>query len=339
MRKPNLIILCSLMFTLLATPCYSSSASGLEENVKEALIAKDWDRVIETADAWKGQAETTPVSNLILAYAYYVKGDYRKIAPLVNFIDTREKKESLLAWAKEFAQEYPQQPFPYLLKADACVRLKKYNEAVKEFDAAEKFGRDNFLVYIAKGMNYFLRNTYDLAIENFNRAIKLEPHSADAYNNRGIAYYCLEDFNSALRDFNQAIEIKPDFSLAYLGRAAVYHYLGKDDLALNDFNKAKELEREGFALSYKMEKDPLTGKIMRQFGMKFDIQPEIKTQEGQLLSFGKYQGIDGGPEGKITKMKKGGHADEETFTGKFIVPAVSFLLYNDQFFFKTARGN
>lgn len=335
MRKSNICILWLLLSVIFTTSCFASVSTPLEKNVKEALVEGDWDRAIEVASAWKEQARQEPVPYLVLAYAYYAKGDYRKIAALVNFIDTREKKELLLTWAKEFAQEYPQQPFPYLLKADACVRLKKYFEAVKEFDAAEKFGRDNFLVYIAKGMNYFLRNTYDSAIENFNRAIRLEPRSADAYNNRGITYYCLEDFNAALRDFNQAIEIKPDFSLAYLGRAAVYHYLGKDDLALNDFNKADELQRQGFAMSYKRENDPLTGRIMHDFSVKFGIHPEIKTPAG---SFGRrIQGIDSEPEGKIIMVKEGG-TDEKAFGSKFIVPAVSFLLYNDQFCFKASRG-
>jgi tetratricopeptide (TPR) repeat protein len=344
MKKLYLNILWPLLFIVFVTPVFAFSAATMEKDAKEAFVKRDLAKVTEIASIWKEQIKTTPVPYFLLIYAYYAKGDYQKIPKLLNAIDTQDKKEFLLIWAEKFARQYPQNPIPYLLKGDAYIRLKKYNEAIKEFNIAEEFAPRLFLVYAAKGMFYTFENRYDLAIKNFSQAIKLEPNSADIYNDRGIVYYCQGDYLSALSDFNQAIKIDPKFTLAYLGRGKVYRCLGKDDLAADDFKKVREINQEGFALSSKATKDPLTGKIMRQFDLNVETSPSKVEIKLPLLkkslvdgSLGSLKGIDSKPEGEIIKVEEG-VLSEKVWDGQFIIPALSFLLYNDQFFFGAERG-
>lgn len=337
MKKLNLSILWLSVFVIFAPAVFAFNTAMIEEDIKEALIKRDMVKVTKIADTWRQEIDTAPVPYFLLAYSYYAKGDYQKVPGLLNVIDTRDKKELLLAWADKFSREYPQDPIPYLLKGDACIRLKKYEQAIKEFDMAEEFAPRLFLVYAAKGMFYAFQNSYDLAIENFNQAIKLEPNSADIYNSRGITYYCQGDYLSALSDFNQAIKINPKFTLAYLGRGKVYHCLEKDDLASADSKRAKEINQEGFAISRTSINDPSTGKIIHKFSAGLDIKPEIKTPEGKLYSFGRLQGVDSTPEGEIMIIKKGDRG-EKILDNQFILPALSFLLYNDQFFFGAERA-
>lgn len=337
MKKLNLGILWLLLFVIFVKPGYSFNTDIMEKNVKEALVKRDLDKVVEIAYNWIGQTKTTPVPYFLLVYVYYARGDYQRIPQLLNAIDTQDTKEFLLAWSERFAREYPQNSIPYLLKGDVYLRLKKYNEAIREFERAEKYAPGLFLVYAGKGMFYAFQGQYDLAIKNFTQAIKLEPNLADIYNNRGIIYYCQRNYTAALSDFNQVIKINPAFTLAYLGRGKVYHRLGKDDLASDDFRKAKEFNREGFALSSKAIKDPLTGKTMRQFGLNLETAPGKIEMKVPLIkkplingSFGSLKGVDSKPEGEI--------AGEKILDDCFIVPALFFLLYNDQFFFKTEEG-
>ncbi len=344
MKKLNLSILWLWLFVIFAPAAFAFNTTALDDDVKEALIKRDLAKASRIADIWRQEENTTPVPHLLLAYSYYSKGEYQKVPGLLSTIDTQDKKESLLSWAEEFSREYPQEPIPYLLKGDACIRLKNYSQAIKEFDMAEEFAPRLFLVYAAKGMFYAFQGNYDLAIENFNQAIKLHPGSADLYNNRGIVYYCLGDYLSALNDFNQAIKISPGFSLAYLGRGKVYRYLGKDGQAADDFRKSGEIDKEGFALSSKAVKDPLTGKMMRQFNLNLETSPsklEVKVPflKKPLIdgAFGSLKGVDSTPEGQITTIKKGGRS-EKAPGNHFILPALSFLLYNDRFFFEAERA-
>lgn len=344
MKKLNLSMLWLLAFVLFATPGYPFNAAHIEKDVKEAIVKRDLAKVVKIADSWRTEIKTTPVPYFLLAYSYYAKGDYQKVPGLLNTIDTQDKKELLLSWAEQFSREYPQDPIPYLLKGDACVRLKKYEQAIKEFDMAGEFAPRLFLVYVAKGMFYAFQNSYDLAIDNFTQAIKLRPDSADIYNSRGITYYCQGDYLSALSDFNQAIKISPGFTLAYLGRGKVYRCLGKDGLAAADFKIAGEIDKEGFALSSKAVKDPLTGKMMRQFNLNLETSPskiEVKVPflKKPLIdgAFGSLKGVDSTPEGEIMIIKKGDRG-EKVLDNQFILPALSFLLYNDQFFFGAERA-
>lgn len=325
MRKLNLSVLALLGFAIFVTPCYPFNQALTEKTIKEALVNKDWDKVIETASVWKNQDNTTSVPYLVLAYAYYVKGDYKKVSQSLDFVDSHEKKEFLLAWVEEFVREYPQNSVPYLLKGDSYIRLKKYADAVKEFDKAEELEPGFFLVYVAKGMLYAFQNNHDQAIKNFTEAIKLKPNLADVYNNRGIVYFSKDDYTSALDDFNQAIKINPEFTLAYLNRGNVYHSLGKEQLASGDFEKVAKI---GFGANWTYEKNIVTNKWQVK-----SITPEVKFKTPIL------EGVSTKSEGKIIKAEEGGTVSEKALGDDFITSTPSFLLYNGQFLSKAERGN
>lgn len=342
MRKPNFGILGLLMFITFVVPCYSASVPLIEENLKEALVKKDWDKVIEMANIWEEQVKTTLVPYFLIVHSYYAKGDYQKILQPLDFIDSQDKIESLLVWVEEFVKEYPQNSVPHLLKGDVYTRLKKYDEAINELNITEEL-EPTFLVYSAKGMVYAFQNNYDLAIKNFTQAIKVNPNSADVYNNRGIAYYCQGDCELALNDFEQAIKRNSTFTLAYLGRGKAYQCLGKTDLAADDFKKAKEIDREGVFIGFKESRNPSTGAITKQFGLEFtssvnspkalNVNPATGYSTAKAAS-STIGGIDSEPKGKTKKIRKGEVVSEKTPDDNFITSASYFLLYRGQFLFK-----
>lgn len=333
MKKLHLNILWILMLVIFVVPCYSASVSLIEENLKEALVKKDWDKVIETANTWNEQEKTTPVPYLVLAYAYYTKGDYQKVSQSLGPIDSQEKKEFLLGWTEEFVREYPQSSLSHLLKGDSYIRLKKYDDAVKEFDKAKELDQVFFLVYVAKGMLYTFQNNYDLAINNFTQAIKLQPNLADLYNNRGIVYYCQKKCELALADFEQAVKKSPTFTLAYLGQGRAHQCLGKADLASDDFQKAKEISREGISFSQTWTKNPAVISPATILPASGKWTPS-ERQLGGELNLGVLKGVDSEPKGKTKKIRKGEVVSEKTPDDNFITSASYFLLYRDQFLFK-----
>lgn len=345
MRKLGLFILLLSASLIFVSYVHAFDEALAEKNAKYAVINRDLDKVIQIANEWKEQSRTKTIPYFLLMHAYYVKGDYRKVTQALDFIDSSDKKEFLLGWTENFIREYPNDSIPYILKGDACVRLKDYDAAIREFNIAEGLEPALYLVYASKGMAYALYNSFDSAIKSFGDAIRIKPDFADAYYSRGIVYYSRQDYSQALSDFNQAIRINPGFGLAYLARARAYQCLEKEDSALEDYKKAEELNKQGFSLSFESQKNPLAGKVSRKFSLNLETAPSkigIKTPfvKNPLISgsLGSVKGVDSRPEGKITKITDKEVENAKALDNKFIAPALYFLLHNSQFFFKAERG-
>ena len=59
---------------------------------------------------------------------------------------------------------------------------------------------------------------YSEAIADYDKAIELDPNFALAYMNRGKAKAELKQYSEAIADYDKAIELDPNFALAYTNR-------------------------------------------------------------------------------------------------------------------------
>ena len=67
-----------------------------------------------------------------------------------------------------------------------------------------------------------LLKRYDDALADFNRAIELDPDNAAFIASRGDAYKHTELYDDALADFNRAIELDPDNAAFIASRGEIY---------------------------------------------------------------------------------------------------------------------
>lgn len=89
------------------------------------------------------------------------------------------------------------------------------------------------LFYENRGSAKIKLKKYKEALEDYNKALKLYPHDAASYGNRGVIKIKLKDFEGAIEDFKKSLELDPDSKLIRnnlrLAKIADYfNYIWKD---------------------------------------------------------------------------------------------------------------
>jgi len=111
----------------------------------------------------------------------------------------------------------------------------RYEEALKQFQTANRLAPGNPTAYNMMGMCYLRMEQFDRALGAFSDALKLAPSYTDARNNRGVAYLSLEQFRMAEVDF-LAVLSDP----TYPHRWQAYYNLGMTYLQLGEMAAAEE---------------------------------------------------------------------------------------------------
>ena len=137
----------------------------------------------------------------------------------------------------------------YTSRAFVYNELKKYDEAIEDYNKAIELAPDNAKIYDERGLIYDKLEKYDEAINDFTKAIQIAPNSSKFYRSRGSSYGALGKYDEAIGDFTKAIQLDPNDKESYKRRASVYALLEKYDEALKDYNKAIKID-PNFADAY-----------------------------------------------------------------------------------------
>ncbi len=125
-------------------------------------------------------------------------------------------------------------------------RVNTFSSALSLWDDAEKLVRDRpdvigaERVYYNRGTELGKLKRYEDALANFDSAIKIQPFDY-LYGNRANAYYYLRRYHEALRDYDMAILLNPSNPNSYYGRAFTHRALGNLAAAQKDRMKACDL--------------------------------------------------------------------------------------------------
>src|SRR5438874_7340140 len=109
-------------------------------------------------------------------------------------------------------------------------------------EAKPPAGSSDVSNHVNKGVELAQQHKYDEAMKEFNAAIEANPKSAKAYLNRGTAYRALQKYDEAMQDFAKAIEIAPKDEMGYLERGQTFVMQKQYSEALVDLGKAAELK-------------------------------------------------------------------------------------------------
>ena len=102
----------------------------------------------------------------------------------------------------------------------------KYDDAVRDFDAAIKLNPKNAEAFYNRGLANGKLGKYDAAIDDYGEAIRLNPKDAEAPFNRGLAYMRVDKNDFAARDFTEVIGLQPKHTDAYVYRGLIRIYQG-----------------------------------------------------------------------------------------------------------------
>ncbi|RKZ78246.1 MAG: hypothetical protein DRR19_26735 [Candidatus Parabeggiatoa sp. nov. 1] len=126
--------------------------------------------------------------------------------------------------------------------------MKRYSEALGEFNRAIELNSDYAWAMAHRGETYCLMNRYFEALADFNQAIELNPDYAWAYAHRGDTYRLMTRNAEALADLNRAIELTPDYAWAYACRCLSYEQMKRYKEALVDFDRTIALDETIFSV-------------------------------------------------------------------------------------------
>lgn len=188
-----------------------------------------------------------------IGIAYFQMGDLDKSIKYANKAIEYSKDKSNYRW-KAYAKN---------LLAEIMIRLKKYDEALKQYNDILKLSIENdnkrmiAVTYLDIGNVYFYKKNFKKALENFKKAneqmqnIKIRPYYLALVNyNLGMIYYRLNDFQNAIPYLEKSLNIyqkindeKSTVETAYF-LADSFYEIGDKEKALNTLESYKNLAKK-----------------------------------------------------------------------------------------------
>ena len=101
----------------------------------------------------------------------------------------------------------------------------KINESQKIYLELAKTNKKNYEIFYLIGTTFLQLKKYDEAISNFNISLNLNPSFANTYNNKGIALSEKQNFSDAIFNYDKAIKLKKDYIDAYINKGVALNKL------------------------------------------------------------------------------------------------------------------
>ena len=131
----------------------------------------------------------------------------------------------------------------YYNRGNAYRALKKYRQAIANYDHSIRLNPLFVYAYINRGVTYRHLRQYQKAIANYKQAVRLDPKIALTYLNRANAYVGLNKYRKAIDDYDQAIRLNPRYAKAYYYRGLIYQdFYNNRRQAIADYRAAYKLE-------------------------------------------------------------------------------------------------
>ena len=194
-----------------------------------AFVLRVQRRMPEAQAAVKKALQLAPDSSL----AHTVAG--RVYADLGDFARAN-------AEARKAIELAPKDAFAYLNLAGIQFMEKRYDEAIRNYVAAQSYDRTWAVPHHSLGNLYLNINRPLEASEEFEIAAKLEPKSPIIHGNLGAAYIQLRKYDAAIQNLLIATQLDPRHSIALSNLGLAYHRQGRYNDAVAVFTRATELE-------------------------------------------------------------------------------------------------
>ena len=147
-------------------------------------------------------------------------------------------------------QALPDYPEAHVLKIQALLKLRHFDEVVRSCDIALTKGRKSPLLYELRGLAQAAHEDYAGAIRDYGRALEIRPDDSRLLIHRGWAYLLFESPKPALVDFEAAIQLDSGSSDGFSGRGLARARLGDHRAAVADAVEALRHDRLSPRVTY-----------------------------------------------------------------------------------------
>jgi tetratricopeptide (TPR) repeat protein len=244
LKKRALILTFAIVLVLLVIQAVPASAA-LGPDVKEAVVAGDWSKVVELVSPTLKFAGDIP-ARLLMVNACRASNRNNSAERQLDVEPIPDDRVEWFLWLDTLLKEHPKNPSVLTLWADARYRARRSEEyhegsvsaALSAVSRAINFDKDNAFAYKIRGDIYLAETRFDHALSDYEKAVELDPELVEARFNLGVAYEKKEQYEKAIEEYTKALEMSPGFAKALTFRGAVYRQLGNIDRAIEDCNAA-----------------------------------------------------------------------------------------------------
>ena len=139
----------------------------------------------------------------------------------------------------------------YYCLGNVLYELENYEEAVKQFEKAEKNGLHNNDIYFMIGMCFVQLGSPKLAIPYLQRSVELNDEDIDARFQYALALAQSEVYEMAVKQFEIIINKDPNHADAYYNLGVAYlGFYESPEKAETFFNKALEIQSDHVLAGY-----------------------------------------------------------------------------------------
>lgn len=186
--------------------------------VLAAMQTQVWNNGV---NLFKNCVDKTPESSLCqcnLAYNSLITNDF----------------ETSVRHYSEALQYDPNTVEAYNGRGQAYLYLKRYPEALGDFEKALASGIETPKLYMNQGKCLVTLKRYEEAIPALTKSLELEPKSAETWLLRGKAQQQTGKTDLALKDYDKSLELEPGIIEARMNRAVILFNAGEYARAIED---------------------------------------------------------------------------------------------------------
>ena len=210
----------------------TNSNTGADKIILEALSLEKRGYYNAALELLNQAAELYPDNQFVFVNRGNVYNDYfRDYEAAINDYNKTLRLNDKFSW-------------PYLNRAIALGRLKRWDEAIADYGRAIDLDQNYASAYNGRAWANCQIGNYEAALSDADRALELKPNEANFYDTRAEAYAGLKRYEEALADMEKAIRLLPEGWL-YHNRGKIYRAMGDETNAQADFDKATELGYKG----------------------------------------------------------------------------------------------
>jgi tetratricopeptide (TPR) repeat protein len=157
----------------------------------------------------------------------------------------------------------------HLIVGKAHMAHERWDQAMKEFQQAERINPKLSFLHYFMGTVYRRNNNFEAAKREFLKDAAIEPDVAYDFDQLGAVCYDLNQIPEAQRYFQQALRLDPGLGTSLYGLAKIYKRQGNYQEALSALRAAGHIDPESTSVHY------LLGQVLYAMGRRAEAKPEF----------------------------------------------------------------
>ena len=141
---------------------------------------------------------------------------------------------------KEQAELDAQRNKEFIAIADENFKSKKFDDAVRNYQAALKINPSDEVTLLKLGNIYKAQNDMEKAVDFYKKSIFVNPSYADGWFNLGLVYANNDDIAGSKECFKRVISINSKYAYAYFALALAFETENNKEEAVKNYQKFLE---------------------------------------------------------------------------------------------------